>query len=386
MKPCCIDAEQRCVDIGNPWDEWWCESVDGVLGPAGACCEYPTEGDCTASDPDHRCWRCPWEVPASLQQIEPCCLPELGWQFFPVESGFMRGQCMQCDGRHAASPEECAPPVSERAPCCTAWGACRNLSQDETWRCLTDWNGTLGPVGTCCQNPEEGYDFDCHLRVAPEHVCWRCDWALGEMASPCCFADLDHRWVANTPWEQCWACGGEIMDQDALEEECTPPAPEPECIDAPRADRPNPTIIDDEGTRLQWTLDTIGTVVFGRSATDDVLRGYQYPISTHLIRPKQADTPAESCGHAGGRMTMLDDGYVYVETCSKPDRTSEDSFRRSYGLMRTFLPETNTPVAQHNRLLGMQDGYQYSVACIRLPWWTEATYRSHMARCGSDPI
>lgn len=376
MKPCCYAAEQRCVDIANPWDEWSCEEYGGVLGPEGACCHNPIDGSCTA--PEQRCWRCLWEV-EHPDDIQSCCFRpglSLAYQWFP-EITFE--QCRLCDGTLTLTQEECAPPSPPALrPCCVGFGLCQNVSPSQESQCVSD-GGTLGPTGTCCQNPL-GQPFCEH------NTCWRCDWGAEEMASPCCFADLNYQWFGNIPWQQCWACDGEIMNIDAVEEECQPPVPEPECIDAPRADRPNPTIIDFEGTRLQWTIDTIGTVVFGRSGTDDVLEGYQYPISAHLIRPKQADTPAESCGHAGGRMTMLDDGYVYVETCSKPDRTSEDSFRRSYGLMRTFLPEKDTPLAQANRALGVQDGYQYSVACIRLPWWTEALYRSHMARCGGDPL
>ena len=383
MKPCCYPAEERCVDIENPWDEWECGANGGVLGPDGACCESPAEGSCTA--PDEACWKCPWQISELEQQLVSCCFPGHNWTFYPLPPGIMRGQCGQCDGRAHSTREECAPTAAIHYPCCTGWGTCRNLAYGDEWRCTQEWNGVLGPLGTCCQNPDFGYNLDCSLRVPEEHVCWRCDWVADIDPVSCCFAELGHDWFAVLPVAQCGACGGLTGIEEG---DCEAPVPEPECIDAPREDRTIPTMVDSEGTEhhLRWTLDTIGTVVFGMSAVDDVQRGYQFPASVNLIRPKQADTPVESCGHAGGRLAMLDDGYVYVETCSKPDRTSEDSFRRSYGLMRTFLPEEDTPLAQANRAIGMQDGYQYDVACIRLPWWAEATYRSHTARCGGDPI
>lgn len=374
MKPCCFPAEERCVNIAHDTDEWWCGEHDGVLGPEGACCKTPAEGLCTA--PEAECWYCPWDVSPLGDDVD-CCFPGLNYQWL---AGIRPAQCNLCAGGPSTQEDCIPPPPPNLRACCSGERYCRNVPIDDT-QCEAE-GGKLGPPGTCCRNPHS-QPFCYH------NACWLCEWEVDPMgfAGSCCFAALNYHWEANIKWEQCWACNdwGVGGQTEVFEEDCQAPEPEPECIDAPREDRPNPAIHDDEGTLLQWTLDTISTVVFARSATEDVLSGYQYPVSVHLIRPKQADTPAESCGHASGRKTMLDDGYVYVETCSQPDRTSEDSFRRSYGLMRTFLPEEDTPLAQANRALGMQDGYQYSVACIRLPWWTEATYRSYMARCGTDP-
>lgn len=375
MKPCCIPTDERCVDIANPWDEWECEAAGGILGPEGACCHIAGEGVC--ADPDQRCWRCPWHV-ADPDDTATCCFSpglDIRYQFFDeiaVE------QCERCAGHQGGTHEECGPSgPSLFRPCCTVEQDCFNvpLNSQQEEICERD-GGALGPPGTCCFNPDEASP-PCY-----DNRCWICDWPVGFQGS-CCFPN--YFWLGSIPPEQCGMCGGEVGEENTGEAECGPDIPEPECIDAPREDRLNPAIHDDEGTHLQWTLDTIGTVVFGLSGTEDVLPGYQYQVSTHLIRPKQSDTPLDSCGHASGRMTMLDDGYVYLETCSKPDRTSEDSFRRSYGLLRTFLPEDNSPLAEKNRLLGLEDGYQYDVACIRLPSWTEATYRSQTARCGTDP-
>ena len=395
MKPCCFRNSRVCIDLAVEGDYPWCEENDGTLGPEGTCCEHPDGGFCTA--PDSTCWPCPWNVddrPADAN----CCFPALDYQWF---ESIRPGQCNACGGG-ASTQEDCVEgPPSELRPCCTMGdvvgsGPCFN-HPPQFWQACVDDGGVLGPEGTCCHNPHP-LGLGCF-----HNPCWKCAYDIDDpmgMSGSCCFADVGPQWFGNIKFEQCISCNewgiiGVIGEPDVGEDECQAPEPIPECIDAPREDRPNPAIIDDQGTHLQWTLDTIGTVVFARSAArgnvprgleDPRLQGYQYPISAHLIRPMQADTPAESCGHAGGRMTMLDDGYVYVETCSKPDRTDEDSFRRSYGVMRTFLPEEDTALARQNRALGMEDGYQYSVTCIRLPWWAEALYRSRTARCGTDPV
>lgn len=378
MKPCCLPSEELCINIDNPINYWGCEADGGTLGPEGTCCRNPNFGECTV--PDENCWRCPWDIVADTGLVS-CCFPYHDWQYFPKDDthpGIMEGQCGGCSGSPRVTQEDCNPPAVALRPCCQAFGLCRNVSPSQEADCIRN-GGELGAIGTCCQVTDT-QPF-CY-----ENTCWRCDFVPTPTRPlmSCCFENLNYHWMELIHTGQCDLCGGQIGVEEV---DCQAPVPEPECIDEPREDRPNPDIRDDDGIQRQWTLDTVGTVVFGMSPWEDTQQGYQYPVSTHLIRSQQAETPGDSCRfHAAGRKVMLDDGYVYTETLSKPDRTSMDSCRRSYGVKRTFLPDKDDPLAQRNRALGMQDGYQYSVTRIRLPWWTDVMYRSYMARCGSDPV
>lgn len=257
-------------------------------------------------------------------------------------------------------------------PCCIEFSPinrwCDDVPPGDEQQCL-DQGGKLGPPGTCCADP--------HPESVPcsgFNPCWHCDWEYGptEQRFSCCFFDLGFHWLPSVVWDQCEACGG---TPNTPEDECGIHR-KPECIEA-REDR------EAWPGTPRWTLDTIGTVVFGESKVTeeypaDWPRGYQYGLSTHLTRPGQPDVSGQACGHAVARVTMLDDGYCYDETCSQADPTNRDSHRRSYGLLRTM--EQSDPQA------GVEAGYQYDVTCIHLPWWTEATYRSHKAICLPEPI
>ena len=264
---------------------------------------------------------------------------------------------------------------------------CRNVHPDAYGDC-DGLGGQLGPAGTCCATPTVGPIMECPGDVSGG-ACWLCEWEVdhGLIKAPCCFAALSGgpQWFGNDfviyP-EQCSAsCGGEpyVSEEDCLAEEPR----EQECIRAGE-DRAPPY-----ENAHRWTLNTMGTVVFGLTKVTDEWRslegedwanvmGYTYGLSTHLTRPREPDTPENACGHAIGRFTMLDDGYVYMETCSLPDVNNLDSFRRSYGMLRTF--------DEADPALGIEAGYQYWVTCIRLPAWTEVLYRSHQLRCSSVPV
>lgn len=270
-------------------------------------------------------------------------------------------------------------------PCCVADHTdprnsyCINMPDSDVVQgiCEADFNGVLGPAGACCADPRSANPI-CTTGMPGEEWerCWFCSSAfnVGLTRAPCCFRDLagSARWLPEIWVEQCLGgCGGEpfVSEEDCLAE----PPREQECIEAGDDRLPY------EGAP-RWTLDTMGTVVFGfAKVTEDYPadwpRGYSYGLSTHLTRPREPDVPVNACGHTVGRLTMLDDGYVYMETCSLPDVNNQDSHRHSFGVLWT-APETDPQV-------GVEAGYQYWVTCIRLPSWTEVLYRSRQRRCES---
>lgn len=262
-------------------------------------------------------------------------------------------------------------------PCCQD-DVCRNVEPSQEGPCLAA-GGTLGPAGTCCFDPWLPGSNPC---TGGFDACWKCSWEIDpqfDWLASCCFQDLDFQWIPGPPGgpgvygEQCRACGGE---HGIPEEDCEAGPPVQECIHA-QDDR------ESYPGAPRWTLDTIGTIIFGEATVGedypaDWPRGYHYALSTHLARPREPETPENACGHAVARLTMLDDGYCYAETCSLPDLNNLDSHRRSYGLLRT--------IEQTDPQIGVEAGYQYDVACIRLPAWTEALYRSHKLHCGDEPV
>ncbi len=263
-------------------------------------------------------------------------------------------------------------------PCCYDGRDCQNMTTPEQFAWCRDRGGKLGPVGTCCNDSTTGPDCS----DVGGNPCWVCEYDVGGFDyGSCCFHDLDFQWFESIKGGQCTSCGGE---PHVLEGDCQPGPREQECIYAGEDREAYPGA-------PRWTLDTIGTVVFGLAKVTetpesgwpphwteegwpaDWPEGYHYGLTTHLARPREPETPENACGHAVGRFTMLDDGYVYMETCSLPDVNNLDSHRRSYGELRTF--------DESDEQQGIKAGYQYWVTCIRTPWWTEALYRSHQQRC-----
>lgn len=263
---------------------------------------------------------------------------------------------------------------------------CVNMadSDAEEGQCESEFAGVLGPPGTCCADPAFENPI-CTTGVPGEEWerCWLCASAftppigVPRQQASCCFNDLSggNSWLPAVWIRQCLgSCRGipGISEEECLAE----PPREQECIEAGE-DRP-----PYEGAPL-WTLNTAGTVVFGLAKVtgdfpEDWPEGYTYGLSTHLTRPREPDVPVNACGHAVGRLTMLDDGDVYMETCSLPDVNNHDSHRRSYGVLWT-APETDSRI-------GVEAGYQYWVTCIRLPAWTEVLYRSHQSRCRHEIV
>lgn len=275
-------------------------------------------------------------------------------------------------------------------PCCFPVRQCKSLSPGNYAQCDL-LGGQLGPEGTCCADPTVS-PLVCP-EAATHESCWLCEHNLDEpvgFPTSCCLPDLDHTYIPGGGPDdpgggvfagQCTGCNG-IPGESAAE--CEPEPREIECIEAGE-DQPRYP-----GAPL-WTLNTAGTVVFGLAAVTDEwtqfgddlgrpwvqVRGYTYGLSTHLIRPRELDTPDDPCGHAVGGLSMLDDGYCYMATCSQPDVNNLDSHRQSIGALWTS--DVTDPV------LGVEKGYQYWLTCLRLPAWTEVLYRSHRRRCEEEP-
>lgn len=162
----------------------------------------------------------------------------------------------------------------------------------------------------------------------------------------------------DVPFENCEGCGGFPASRD----ECDVVFPEPECHE-PREDRK-------PSSGLGWTIDLVDEVAFGISdAPGDA--GEAIPRTNRLSRAiGPVGQEAESCAQYDSRYVMLDNGEVAVEVCSQP--TSDPASRRVYfaGMM--------TPTGE-----GYDDGAQYHVGRVHLPYWTEAIVRSHRWLCGS---
>jgi len=149
-----------------------------------------------------------------------------------------------------------------------------------------------------------------------------------------------------------------VADQN----ECNPPFPPPECREAGE-DQPHSS-----GTR--WTTDLIGTAAFGMS-DEPGQDGVVQPVTDHMVRNRPpAANEGDSCAHVEGRYVVLEDGLMYVECCSQPSGGPDSSRYTFAGLMSAEGEER------------LQEGCQYMMGGMHLPWWTEAILRSHQLRCG----
>lgn len=200
------------------------------------------------------------------------------------------------------------------------------------------FGGTPGLEGTTC---------------ADAGGCWQCP-DIGAFI-PCCFPGQIFR--PSVLHENCIACGG----YPAPRGECDTIFPEPECH-APRADRA-------AQSGLKWTIDLADEVAFGISdETSD--SGEATPRTNRLSRAiGPSAQEAEPCAQFDSRYVMLDNGEVAVEVCSQP--TPDPASRRVYfaGMMTVEGD-------------GYDDGAQYFVGPVHLPYWTEAIVRSHRYLCG----
>lgn len=249
-------------------------------------------------------------------------------------------------------------------PCCIPatgehnWGC---FDTTDAAQCIEFWSGTPGPEGMKCYYHSTGEGcFDCNEEP--------------DIGRGCCYpGDPNPVWWA--PYKigafpaNCTRCGGDVVDS---EDDCKPQLPPPECRE-PEDDRvflANPA--DLTGTR--WTIDLIGVAAFGYG--EDVGQdGLTKPVTANRLRqrPPVAGEP-DSCEHAEGRYVILEDGLMYVETCSRPTG-NPDSERFSYAGLMTAEGEER-----------LDEGCQYFMGGVHLPWWTEANLRSHQYRCGGIPV
>lgn len=210
--------------------------------------------------------------------------------------------------------------------------------------------GIPGPEGTRCFDPTEGQDgcFSCNKRD------------LFEVEIGCCYGGTQFFFESGISWaSNCFECGGEPAQEPG---DCFPTFPDPTCRH-PAPDRPNPL-----GTK--WTIDLLGTVAMALSPAN-ADRGINHPLSANRTRPEPPENRfADPCVHLEGRDVMLDDGEVYVEMCSQPDGNNQ-SARYSYATLRNAEGTDR-----------LEDGCQYDIGSIHLPYWTEAIVRSHQNLCG----
>lgn len=232
------------------------------------------------------------------------------------------------------------------------------------------------PIGTAGQfdclpatSKEACESFHPDAKAGPEGFecapdgCWDCNRIDPPLPGPefgCCFPG--QVWLGDDIARRtCLRCGGTFT----VQADCEETIPPPECR-LPEPDRAAPS-----GKR--WTLDLLGTVAF---ALPDVLSdGVARPTTDHLTRPIGPEMgEQEPCAHLQAIDVMLDDGYVYVEACSQPVATDPRSQRVSYAALMTA-----------DGVDRLQDGYQYDVGSIHLPYWTEAIVRSTQWRCQGPP-
>ena len=235
-------------------------------------------------------------------------------------------------------------------PCCTPSGIndgrffCDFVLTSQ--ECL-DRDGTVGLENTPC--------FDEQF----EPNGWRCNPEIigSDITVDCCFPGENE--IA-TFLSNCDTFGGFVITPD---NPCIPPVPPPDCS-LPVDDRPSLS-------GLRWTTDLQGTVAFGLDPEGGD-RGFTTLTTDHLTRPQEPERGDEQpCVHLQSPLVVLDDGFAYVEACSKPDRTTDDSVRVSYGSIMAVEDSEGV----------LQEGYQYFIGAIHLPWWTEAILRSHQERC-----
>lgn len=120
---------------------------------------------------------------------------------------------------------------------------------------------------------------------------------------------------------------------------------------------------------LRWTIDLADEVAFGLADTTGD-SGEAIPRTNHLSRAIGPGVQeAEPCALFDSRYVMLDNGEVCVEICSQP-ATDPASRRVYYAGLMTVEGD------------GYDNGAQYHVGPVHLPYWTEAIVRSHRYLCG----
>ncbi len=218
-----------------------------------------------------------------------------------------------------------------------------------------------GPEGYSCA--EVGGCWKCEFNVQGQVAC-----TGGDVEVSCCLEDP----LGGGTFQEfslcqstCAACGGFPVTP---ERPCGEPPPSPVGCRQAGDDR-----LPAGGKR--WTLDLVGTVAIGMDPEpDESVEGTSYVQGLSATLTRSVDTPNSSpedpCGHVRGESVMLDDGYVYTELCSQPLHGDPRSRRRTYAVLRTAEGVTD-----------LQDGYQYTVGAVRLPYWTEAMLRTAEWRC-----
>lgn len=239
-------------------------------------------------------------------------------------------------------------------PCC--WEGEYGESRCNNMLAISNCNGVFGEVGP------EG------LVCERAGGCWACEPEGGiEIQQGFCFTlpNGEKAWRLTWP-SNCNRC-------NAMGHFCEPIDTQAECEAEPEIPPSGCRMATDDRAApdgRQWTVDLLGTVGFG---LDEVIHpdGYARTLSSEMVRAKAEPTSvADPCGHVASELVVLSDGYVYGEVCSQPQWDRSESRRRSYAILRTA---EDTP--------SMENGYQYAIASIQLPSWTEITYRSHKVFC-----
>lgn len=227
--------------------------------------------------------------------------------------------------------------------------------------CISNWPYP----GFRCENvPDEQHCMDVPgdstpglpgARCSETGGCWQCPTA--QVTVDCCFPGQVH--LTGVDYDNCIRCGGRAIPAD----ECIEVYPEPECH-APREDR-NPA------SGLRWTIDLVDEVAFGLSdQTGD--RGEVIARTNRLTRAiGPLAEEAEPCAQFESKFVMLDNGEVAVHACSQPVGFDPSSRRGYFAGLMTVQGE------------GYDNGAQYMVGRVHLPYWTEAIVRSHRWLCGS---
>lgn len=230
-------------------------------------------------------------------------------------------------------------------PCCydmtTHYRRC--VMADSAARCLElheAHNPSYGPEGATCEEDLGG--------------CWSCvPRDSGDLiVAGCCFPG--EQWIETYP-SNCRLCDG----YPATPEQCVEVV-EPECVEA-EPDRPHAS-----GTR--WTADLIGPAILGED--ERTLTGRVDALTALPTRARATAPIDQACTQYDAPYVMLADGRVYVEMCSQPDNLDQASQRVSFGGVWTATGD-----------IPLTEGRQYDLACVHLPWWTEALYRSQTVLC-----
>lgn len=233
--------------------------------------------------------------------------------------------------------------------------------------CVPDPTGITSRI--CVQLPIEDCRAIHDALPGPEGMaceeqggCWHCTRLDGGGIPDigCCYGgDV---WLDDVPARlNCTRCGGEFMDED----DCIPPPPDPECVAAgeDRADR----------DRRTWSIDQLGTVAIGLDEQVG-FEGVTRFITTHMVRGVARAPGVDPCAHLEATPVIVG-GEIFLEVCSQPSDLHDYSTRA--GLASIGVVDSDDE---------LQDGDAVHYGNIRLPPWTEATYRSYKARCGDIPV